>query len=185
MPRNRIKELIEVRAGDLKPDPRNWRLHPEYQKRALASVRERVGHVAPVLVRKTRRGYVLVDGHLRAGMDPEELIPAVVLDVKEDEAGEVLATFDSIGSMAETDSKALTELLESVDIEDEGMLSHLNDIVAEGHGGYNEDVTENTDEDVDEDIETTYKVAAPKDIAGEVFDAVFAAVQKFEGVTVR
>jgi hypothetical protein len=30
--RDRIKELRRVRADDLKPHPKNWRVHPDAQK---------------------------------------------------------------------------------------------------------------------------------------------------------
>ena len=37
--RDRIKELRRVRAGDLRPHPKNWRTHPEEQQMlGLASI---------------------------------------------------------------------------------------------------------------------------------------------------
>ena len=36
--RDRIKELRRVRASDLRPNPRNWRLHPPVQQDALRGV---------------------------------------------------------------------------------------------------------------------------------------------------
>ena len=36
--RNRIKELRYVRAGDLIPNPKNWRKHPKPQRDALQAV---------------------------------------------------------------------------------------------------------------------------------------------------
>ena len=38
--RDRIKELRRVRAAELRPNPRNWRLHPpEQQDAAVAALR--------------------------------------------------------------------------------------------------------------------------------------------------
>ena len=36
--RNRIKELRYVRAGDLIPNPKNWRRHPKAQRDALRAI---------------------------------------------------------------------------------------------------------------------------------------------------
>lgn len=41
--RDRIKELRRVKAGDLKPDSRNWRKHPKAQMDALRGVLEEIG----------------------------------------------------------------------------------------------------------------------------------------------
>jgi hypothetical protein len=38
--RNRIRELRTVRAGDLVPNPRDWRTHPQAQQDALRGVLE-------------------------------------------------------------------------------------------------------------------------------------------------
>ena len=111
MPRNRIKELRTVRAGDLIPDARNPRVHSEEQRQVLQGVLERVGWVDAVLVRETPEGLKTVDGHLRADLDPDAMIPALVLDIDETEAGEVLATLDPLVEMAEFDEERLGSLL--------------------------------------------------------------------------
>ena len=36
--RNRIRELRQVRAADLRPNPKNWRRHPAEQQEALRGV---------------------------------------------------------------------------------------------------------------------------------------------------
>jgi hypothetical protein len=41
--RDRVKELRRVRAGDLIPNERNWRTHPDRQKDALRGVLAEVG----------------------------------------------------------------------------------------------------------------------------------------------
>ena len=62
--RNRVVELRMVRAGDLLPDPRNWRRHPQAQRDALRSMLGRVGNAD---------GLMLVDGHLRADLESDAL----------------------------------------------------------------------------------------------------------------
>ena len=69
--KSRIVGLRYVKSGELKADSRNWRRHPKSQRSALMSVIERIGLVNAVIARETPDGLVLVDGHLRADMDPE------------------------------------------------------------------------------------------------------------------
>lgn len=109
--RNRVKELRMVRAGDLIPDENNWRRHGEKQQRMLERELERVGFAGAVLVRETPQGLKLIDGHLRAGVSVDAIIPALVTDVDEREAAELLMTFDAIGGMAEADFEKLREQL--------------------------------------------------------------------------
>ena len=127
--RDRIKELRRVRAGDLKPDERNWRRHPESQRQALIAMMERVGVVDAVIARETAEGLVLVDGHLRSDIAEDAEIPVLVVDLDEAEAGEVLATFDPLSAMANRDDEVLTALIQGVARDDE----ELQAILAEMH----------------------------------------------------
>lgn len=126
---NRVKELRVVRAGDLKPDERNWRQHPVGQRRALQQVLDSVGWASAAIARETDDGLVLVDGHLRAGLDDNEDIPVLIVDLTEHEAAAVMATFDPLADMAQVDTAALEELLK--DMPDVGslMTGHLMDLL--------------------------------------------------------
>lgn len=126
---NRVKELRTVRAGDLIPDERNWRHHPTGQKKAMEEVLNAIGWAAAAIARETKDGLVLVDGHLRAGMDEDEIIPVLIVDLDETEAATVMATLDPLAMMAEVDTDALQSLLD--DMLDVGslMTGHLNDIL--------------------------------------------------------
>jgi hypothetical protein len=42
--RDRIKELRRVRAAELRPNPRNWRVHPAEQQDALRGLLAEVGY---------------------------------------------------------------------------------------------------------------------------------------------
>ena len=55
--RNRVRELRLVRAGDLVPNPKNWRRHPRAQHAALRSLIVELGYVDALLVSEleTRR----------------------------------------------------------------------------------------------------------------------------------
>jgi len=116
--RDRIVELRRVPAGDLLPDPRNWRRHPPAQAAALRSMLERVGFADALLARETPEGLRLIDGHLRAGLTPQDTVPVLVLDLDEAEAGAVLATLDPIAAMAAVDQDALLALLGEISLPD-------------------------------------------------------------------
>src|SRR6478735_704856 len=64
---------------------------------------------------------MVVDGHLRvmlAMRNNEETIPVQYVDLTDEEADLVLATFDPIGDLAESDDEMLAELLAGM--EDDG-----------------------------------------------------------------
>jgi hypothetical protein len=110
--RNRIKELRHVRAGDLRPHPKNWRKHPEAQQNALRGILAEVGFVDALMVRELPDGSLqIVDGRLRAETTPDAIVPVLVVDLNDAEAEKVLATFDPLGSMAEPDETKLVALL--------------------------------------------------------------------------
>lgn len=112
--RDRIKELRRVRAGDLLPNPKNWRRHPVEQHNALRAVLADVGYASALVARETLEGLMLIDGHLRAETTPEELVPVLVLDVDEREADRLIATMDPLAELAIPDEEALAALLRGV-----------------------------------------------------------------------
>ena len=125
--RDRVKELRRVRAGDLLPDPRNWRRHPSTQIAAVRRVFDRVGIADAVIARETPEGLRLVDGHLRSDLDPEQVLPVIIVDLDEAEAGVVLASLDPLAMMAVADEEALSELVKGLDDEDEHLLGLLRE----------------------------------------------------------
>lgn len=79
-PRDRVNSLRRVRAGDLIPNPGNWRRHPDAQRRALRALLDDVGYAHALLVRETPAGLELIDGHLRAETTPERLVLRLAAD---------------------------------------------------------------------------------------------------------
>jgi hypothetical protein len=133
--KDRILRLDRVLAGELVPNPKNWREHPASQAEALKGVLEEVGFAGAVIVRELADGSLqILDGHLRAGVDPDSLVPVLVVDVSDAEADKVLATYDTITGMAEADPDALREMLLRVQTESEGLSALLNNL-AESVGG--------------------------------------------------
>jgi hypothetical protein len=113
--RDRVKELRRVPASQLKPSPKNWRLHPKEQADALRGLLAEVGFAGAALARELEDGSLeLIDGHLRVETMGDELIPVLILDVTSEEADKLLATFDPISAMATADAAKLDDLLKSV-----------------------------------------------------------------------
>jgi len=110
--RDRIKKLVRVQASELLPNPKNWRTHPAAQKDALRGILAEVGMADACLARELPDGsLMLIDGHARAELMGENEVPVLVLDVTEQEADKILATFDPVSAMALKDSEKLAELL--------------------------------------------------------------------------
>jgi ParB-like chromosome segregation protein Spo0J len=111
--KDRIRELRRVKASELQAHPQNWRLHPPRQHEALRAILAEVGFAAALLVRELDDGSLqIIDGHLRAELTPDELVPVLVLDVSADEAARLLATHDAISTLALPDAAQLDRLRE-------------------------------------------------------------------------
>jgi len=126
--RDRIKELRRVKASEILPNPANWRTHPKAQQDAMRGILAEVGIADALLVRETPAGLQLIDGHLRADVSPDSEWPVLVLDVDDQEAAKLLATFDPLSAMAETDPEKLKELLRQIDIDSEALQQMLNEL---------------------------------------------------------
>lgn len=125
--RDRIKELRRVRAGELRPNPRNWRLHPPEQQDALRGLLAEVGYADALLARELADGsLMLIDGHLRAETTPDAVVPVLVLDVDEHEADKILLTHDPLAGMAAVSREHLDVLLAEVQTESAVVREMLN-----------------------------------------------------------
>lgn len=130
--RDRVVELRRVRAGNLQENPRNWRRHPERQRKVLRALLEEVGFADAILARQTDDGSLeIIDGHLRRSMDAEMVVPVLILDVDEDEAAKLLATLDPLASLASADPAPLAELLASMHARSEELRNFLTDVAAQ------------------------------------------------------
>lgn len=111
--RNRVKELREVRAGDLMDHEGNWHVHPAFQTDATEGSLEEHGIVDVLIAYESKRhgGLKLVDGHDRKGIEPDQVWPVIILDIDDDEAETILGTHDIIGKMGQVDALKLEALL--------------------------------------------------------------------------
>lgn len=137
--RDRITELRRVRAGDLHASPRNWRTHPASQVAALRGTLTEIGYADAVLCRVLEDGSLeVIDGHARKELDPNQVIPCLVTDLSEEEAGKLLLTLDPLAAMAEADTAALKRLIESVSTADAALEAMISDLAKQYGIGTNE-----------------------------------------------
>ena len=118
--KNRITEHTIAKKKDIRPNPNNWRIHPPQQTESLLSLINSIGYVDELLVipDPTKEAkYLLVDGEARWSIaEAEDDLPVSVLDLTEDEANMVLATFDPISSFAGSEASKLDDLIKDIDV---------------------------------------------------------------------
>jgi DNA modification methylase len=84
-----------------------------------------------LLAREQDGTLVLIDGHLRRSLDPDQVVPVLVLDVSAEEADKLLVTLDPLAALAGSDPNRLSELLEGV-ATSSAAVRELLDAVARG-----------------------------------------------------
>lgn len=110
-------ELVEV--ARLKPHPRNYKQHPPEQLQHIVKSIEEHGFYRNVVV---ARDYTILAGHgvvlavQSMGLFGPQRVPIIRLDVDAEEprALKILTGDNELGKFAETDDRALTELLRDV-----------------------------------------------------------------------
>ncbi len=116
-----------MKASQLRPHPKNWRIHPAAQQDALRGVLAEIGYAGALLARELSDGSLeLIDGHLRAETTPDVDVPVLVLDLDEQEAAKLLALHDPLAGMAEANDEVLAELLAQVETENDAVQSLLD-----------------------------------------------------------
>ena len=124
--RDRILDFRRVPAGELVVHPRNWREHPPQQAAALEGVLAEIGYADALLVRQRSDGRLeIIDGHLRAAITPQQLVPVLLLDVTAEEADKILLTHDPLAALATANGPLLAELIASVDFDSEAVRTML------------------------------------------------------------
>lgn len=125
--RDRVVELRRIRAGDLLPNERNWRKHPLAQRQAYERITSEIGFAGALLAYTDADGHIkLIDGHMRAKTSPEAILPVLITDLNEGEAAALLATYDPLAALAETDAAELEALLRDVG----GTFDGLDEVLA-------------------------------------------------------
>lgn len=134
--RDRIVEFRRVKAAELQAHPRNWRVHPAAQRRALTEVLDEIGYADALVARRRADGSLeLIDGHLRAETTPDVEVPVLVVDLDEREAALLLAVHDPLSAMADTDATMLRTLLDAVEADRVDVAGILGDLLPDDSDG--------------------------------------------------
>jgi ParB-like chromosome segregation protein Spo0J len=123
--RDRIVELRRVKASDLRVNPKNWRLHPEGQRSALSEILSSIGYVGAAVAREKDGGLELLDGHMRKDLSANDDIPVLVVDLSDDEADKVLATYDPLAGLALVDDAKLGDLLSGITLDENADIKRM------------------------------------------------------------
>lgn len=159
--RDRIKELRRIKASEILPNPKNWRTHPTEQQNALRGVMAEIGMADAVLARVVEGGkLMLVDGHMRVEAAGDSVIPVLVLDLDDEEADKILATFDPIANMAGSDPEALEKLLAGIST-DSDALNEMLEQLAKDNGIFEREVEEAGGDDSGEETPGQEEEALP------------------------
>lgn len=115
---NRIVGYDTVSPDQLLANPRNWRVHPQFQQQALLGLLRDIGWVQDVIVNQ-RTGFV-VDGHLRVtlALRENQPVPVKYVDLSDQEEASIIASLDPIACMAVADAEQLNNLLETVAVDE-------------------------------------------------------------------
>src|SRR5262245_22641258 len=137
-PRNRIKRHVSIRAGDLVPHELNTRVHGLAQRVALAALYEEIGSARSLLAYEQADGRLkLIDGHLRASMDPDQVVEVEVLDVNDTEARTLLLAIDPLAQLADYEATTLSELRALVE-PNSAAVRHIWDAISGAAAAVNE-----------------------------------------------
>ena len=143
--KNKIVGHADVDPEQLMAHPKNYRLHPARQQRALKGAIEDIGYIKSITVNK-RTGRV-VDGHLRVTLalrDGQKTIPVEYVDLNEAEEAEALAVVDPITGMAGIDGEKLNDLLMDFNTDNSDIMGLVAETLVDA-GGNDMNLSEQND----------------------------------------
>lgn len=138
---NRIVRYGTMEADQFTANPRNPRRHPIEQREAVKGSLDTLGWIAPVIV--SARSQYIIDGHERVmqalGKGDETPVPFIEVDLSEEEEALALASFDWITYMATYDQDTLSDLLQSIDTNNEALQTLLDDLASQNNISLDDD----------------------------------------------
>lgn len=138
----------------LTPNPRNFRRHPEEQKKLLAAVIDEVGWAGCILFNEATGR--IIDGHARqeeALRRKDPAVPVLVGTWSEQEEIKILATFDPIAAMAQQADDIYRELLADVETDNEDLQGWLDEMGATLNAGPPDVDFKEYDESIADEVE--------------------------------
>lgn len=134
--RNRIVDRKRMQASEILPNLRNWRDHPEEQRRAALAVLKELGQAGELLAYYSARNggkLTLIDGHLRHSFGGEWDV--AITDFTDEEADKLLLVYDPLAAMAEANAEKLKLALKDVEMGDADLAGLLEDLEKESGVG--------------------------------------------------
>lgn len=129
--RDRIVEFCRVPARQLRPNPKNWRLHPPQQQDALRGVLAEIGYADALLARRLGDGSLeLIDGHLRAETTPDMDVPVLVIELSDAEADKLLAVLDPLAALAQADEARRRRLADAIETDSAALRAVIDGLLA-------------------------------------------------------
>lgn len=124
--RDRIVEVTRARASDLLDHPLNPKIHNNQQHTDITAALSTIGQIDALRAYRNANGdLVLLDGHLRKALNPDQEWLILVTDLTEDEARLAISTFDPIGWEAEHDRNLLDALWRETHTTDPDLMALL------------------------------------------------------------
>lgn len=121
-----------VEAGSLTRNPRNWRLHPPEQTKALGALLSdpEIGWAGALLYNE--RTKQLIDGHARLDLvDAETPVPVLIGKWSPAAELKILASLDPLARMAYADPEQLQVVMAEIDLSDEVFAGLMQELQAE------------------------------------------------------
>ncbi len=113
---SRIVEHGEVDPRLLIPHPKNWKIHPAFQRAVMGDALSEVGWLQTVVVNRPTGN--IIDGHMRVQLaieGGEPTIPVTYVDLSAHDEAKALALFDPVGALAREHNPIMEELIRQVD----------------------------------------------------------------------
>ena len=128
--KNRIVEIRKIRLGDVQPNERNPRTHPEDQKIAYRGVLNAIGWAGVPLAYNSERqgGLTFLDGHMRQIETPDLEAEIAITDLTDDDADLFMLTYDPISALAEMDIDLTADILADLDQADMELIDSVLDV---------------------------------------------------------
>jgi hypothetical protein len=98
--RDRVVEMVNVKASDLVLNHHNPSVHSDQQKIIMEEMLESTGFVGAIKGRRVGDKIEILDGHLRAQLAGEEIVPVLILDLNDQEADIFMLTYDPVAAGA-------------------------------------------------------------------------------------
>lgn len=144
---DRVVGTGEEDPRKLKENPKNWRVHPGNQQRAMADVLDEIGFVQGILV--NRRTGVVIDGHMRVALalkHNQPTVPVSYVELSDEEEAQVLASLNPLGALAYEDAEAKAHLQAAAQSEREALRALIGIVPLDGAGAIAAGETEPPDE---------------------------------------